>query len=84
MIGQTIDVLAETPSAHRGAEVHADLVVPERLAELRRDGRGELGEVELAEDAPRDLAQDRELGHPERLLRLFPARGLLEPAASSR
>ena len=69
---------------HRGAQVHRDLVVAERLAELRRDRRGELGEVELAEDAPRDLAQDRKLGDPERLFRLFPARDLFEPAGLGR
>ena len=80
-MGQTIDVLAEEALGHRGAQVHRDLVVAERLAELRRDRLGELGEVELAEDAPRDLAQDRKLGDPERLFRLFPARGLCEPAA---
>ena len=79
-MGQTIDVLAETLLGHRGTQVHRDLVVAERLAELRCDRRGELGEVELAEDAPRDLAQDRKLGDAERLFRLFPARGLFEPA----
>ncbi len=65
---------------HRLTQVHRDLVVAERVAELCGDRRGELGEVELAENAPGDLTQDRELGDAERLLGLLPPSIFLEPA----
>src|SRR5499433_574038 len=62
------------------AQDHLRLVVAEGLLELHGDACGELGQIELAQNAAGDLAQDGELGHPQGLLRLLAARLFLEGA----
>ena len=52
----------------RRAQAHRRLLVAEGVLELRGDRGGELAEIELAEQAARDLAQDRELGDPQGLV----------------
>ena len=52
-----------------------DAVVAERRSQLLRDRGRHVPGVEVADDRPRDLAEDRELGDAERLLdRLLPRR----------
>src|SRR5438445_540078 len=61
-----------------------DAVVAERRPKLFGDRRRQVLRIELPDDRPRDLAQDRELGDPERLFRGLAPRRLLELAGLGR
>ncbi len=67
--------------ARRNLGDDLDAVVAERRPQLLGDDRGHVLGIEVADDRPRDLAEDRELGDPERLLGGL---GLLELAGLGR